>query len=237
MDAQPLVSCIMPTANRRAFVPRAVACFLRQDYPARELVVVDDGSDPVADLLPDDLRVRYVRLPRRATIGAKRNLAIEQASGDLIAHWDDDDWHAPHRLTVQIAALLRAGGDLCGLRQMLFHDAAGGETWHYSYPATSRPWLIGGSLLYTRDRWRRGPFLEMDVGEDTRFVWAQRARRLVAVPDFRIYVATIHPANTSPKVCRGPYWTRWDGDLRAVMGEDVEAFGFGQSAEALALGA
>src|SRR4029453_9700981 len=123
-------------------------------------------------------RVRYPPLPLRATIGAKRNLAIEQASGDLIAHWDDDDWHAPHRLTTQVAALLRAGGDLCGLRQMLSHAAAAGETWLYSYPATSRPWLIGGSLLYTRDRWRRGPFPEMDVGEDTRFVWAQRARRL-----------------------------------------------------------
>lgn len=26
------VSCIMPTFNRRAFVPGAIACFLAQDY-------------------------------------------------------------------------------------------------------------------------------------------------------------------------------------------------------------
>ena len=51
----PLASCIMPTYNRRQFIPRAVAYFLAQDYPNLELVVVDDGSDPIDDLLPADL--------------------------------------------------------------------------------------------------------------------------------------------------------------------------------------
>ena len=31
----PLVSCIMPTANRRRFVPEAIRLFLAQDYAAR----------------------------------------------------------------------------------------------------------------------------------------------------------------------------------------------------------
>lgn len=221
---EPVVTCIMPTANRRGFVPRAIACFLAQDYPARELVIVDDGTDPVADLIPADRRVRYVRLPRRArrtTIGAKRNLAIETGGGSLVAHWDDDDWHAPHRLRTQVAALRAGGGDICGLRQMLFHDPGTGEFWLYTYPGHLRPWLIGGSLLYTRDRWRRTPFLDIDVGEDTRFIWAQRPRRLVVVPDFRIYLATIHPGNTSAKDRHGPYWSRWEGDPRTVGVSDL----------------
>lgn len=46
------ISCLMPTYNRRAFVPQAVDYFLRQDYPSRELIVVDDGTDPVEDLIP-----------------------------------------------------------------------------------------------------------------------------------------------------------------------------------------
>lgn len=36
-----LVSCIMPTYNRRAPVPRAIRYFLRQDYPKRELILLD----------------------------------------------------------------------------------------------------------------------------------------------------------------------------------------------------
>ena len=55
----------MPTRNRRAFVGQAIAYFQRQDYPARELIIVDDGDDPVGDLIPpDDPRIRYVALPQ-----------------------------------------------------------------------------------------------------------------------------------------------------------------------------
>ena len=71
----------MPTCDRRHFVGRAIRYFLEQDYPHRELLVVDDGADCVADLMPDDPRVRYIRWSERRTIGAKRNLACEQARG------------------------------------------------------------------------------------------------------------------------------------------------------------
>ena len=35
--------------NRRRFVPDAIRDFLVQDYPSRELIIVDDGTDPVAE--------------------------------------------------------------------------------------------------------------------------------------------------------------------------------------------
>jgi glycosyltransferase involved in cell wall biosynthesis len=41
---QRLVSCIMPTFNRRAFVPQAIRYFLRQDFEHKELIIVDDGD-------------------------------------------------------------------------------------------------------------------------------------------------------------------------------------------------
>jgi hypothetical protein len=52
----------MPTYNRLGFVREAVRCFLRQDYPNLELVIVDDGTDPVEPLLPNDARLRLIRL-------------------------------------------------------------------------------------------------------------------------------------------------------------------------------
>jgi glycosyltransferase involved in cell wall biosynthesis len=48
----------MPTRNRRRFVSQAIGYFLRQDYPNKELVVVDDGEDAVANLIPPDCRIR-----------------------------------------------------------------------------------------------------------------------------------------------------------------------------------
>ena len=101
----------------------AVRCFLRQDYPDRELVIVDDSPDAADALLPDlpeDAgRVVYLHRPGRRSAGEKRNLAVERSRGEVVVHWDDDDWSAPDRLTHQvepaatlrrIAALLRPGG-------------------------------------------------------------------------------------------------------------------------------
>jgi glycosyltransferase involved in cell wall biosynthesis len=220
---QPLVSCIMPTADRRAFVPEAIRGFLGQDYPNRELVILDDGVDEVADLVPDDPRVRYLRRPRRCTLGAKRNECVEASRGDLLLHWDDDDWMAPNRISYQVGAMLAADAEVCGLRRMLFHEPASGKSWLYEYKG-GRPWLAGGSLLYIRAFWARSRFPEVRCGEDTRFVWAQRLDRAAVLDDHRFYVAMIHPGNVSPKHPRGAYWAPWRGDLGAVMGEDLDRY-------------
>lgn len=224
-NPHPLVSCIMPTADRRRFVPAAIRNFQAQDYPNRELIILDDGHDSIADLVPQDERIRYIRKTPKQALGSKRNECIRACRGDLIMHWDDDDWSAPHRITYQAEALLREKAELCGLRQMLFHDVKSGETWLYQYPKHQRLWLAGGSLLYTRDFWQRSPFPNLQVGEDTRFVWSQRDPRLVVLPDYQFYVAMIHTANTSPKLCTGPYWSRWPDDLRRIMGDNLPQYG------------
>lgn len=121
-EVTPLVSCIMPTCGRPSFVPKAIEYFLRQDYPARELVIVDDGPVSVESLVPADPRIVYVRRPTRRSVGDKRNLACELARGELIAHWDDDDWYAPRRLSNQVAALRESGARICGLRDLLYFD-------------------------------------------------------------------------------------------------------------------
>jgi Glycosyl transferase family 2 len=234
--SEPLVTCIMPTYNRRAFVPRAVEYFLRQDYSSKELIVVDDGSDPVGDLIPDDECIQYIRLPKRATIGAKRNLACEQARGELIAHWDDDDWMATWRLTYQLEGLLKAQADLCGLDTLLFLDAARCQVWVYTYPKDAQPWLAGGTLLYRKSAWAIHPFPELNAGEDTRFVWSDHTRKIVALSNNRFYVAVIHAENTSPKITRGPRWSRWVADLEAVMGEDLRFYQASPTTEAPAGG-
>jgi hypothetical protein len=107
---------------------------------------------------------------------------------------------------------------------MLFYDLATGQTWLYEYPANQRPWLASGSLVYTREFWRRAPFPNTQVGEDTRFLWNRRGARVVPLPDYSLYVAMIHPGNTSRKVCQGAYWSRWSGDVQRIMGEDLRCY-------------
>ncbi len=221
----PLVSCIMPTYNRRPFVAQAIAYFLRQDYPNRELIIVDDGTDPVGDLVPTDLRIRYLRLHQRRALGGKRNLACQQARGEIIAHWDDDDWMAPWRLTYQVDHLLKGQADLCGLDHLLFYDQASDRSWQYVYPKGSRPWVAGGTLCYTKALWKSHPFPDVNVGEDARFVWSNPAQRMLALQDGTFYVALIHPGNTSPKRTQGTWWhTVSTDEIRTLMRDDWEFY-------------
>jgi len=76
-STQPLASCIMPTANRRRFVPQAIRYFLAQDYLNKELLIVDDGEEAVGGLVPEDARIRYIRLPRKTV----RRKAQSRGSG------------------------------------------------------------------------------------------------------------------------------------------------------------
>lgn len=53
----PLVSCIMPTADRQKYIPFAVDYFLSQDYQNAELVIIDDGLEPILPLLPNNHKI------------------------------------------------------------------------------------------------------------------------------------------------------------------------------------
>lgn len=202
----PLVSCIMPTHNRRQFIDAALRCFFSQDYPALELIVVDDGSDPVGDLLPADPRIRYIRLEQRMTVGAKRNYACREARGSVIVHWDDDDWYPPSRVTRQVEALRERRADVCGSSAIYFRDHVRGET--YLYDFRDRPWVAGTTLAYRREYWERHPFRDVQVAEDTSFVWRNGAIVLADLKDPSLCVASIHPHNVSPKRPEGRYWSR-----------------------------
>jgi GT2 family glycosyltransferase/glycosyltransferase involved in cell wall biosynthesis len=219
----------MPTANRRRWVAQSIRYFLRQDYPNRELVILDDGDDAVGDLVPADARIRYKRISSGHTLGTKQNRCVEESRGDLILHWDDDDWFAAHRIRTQVEALQHGEGEICGLSRMLFHDLPSGRTWLYEFP--ERRWLAGGSLLYTREFWRRAPFPDVQVGADTLFIWSHSLDGAVALDDYEIYVAMIHGGNTSPKVGQES-WTPWHGDLRRIMGDDFAFYDFARAAAA-----
>jgi glycosyltransferase involved in cell wall biosynthesis len=218
-----LVSCIMPTAERRQFVPHATRLFFAQDYSNKELIIVDDGPESVADLIPDVSQVRYLRHEGRLSIGAKRNLACEAAHGEIILHWDDDDWYAPWRVRYQVQSLLHNNFDLCGLDRAYFVNAEAQEAWEYVYPKSTLPWVCGATLCYRKSFWQNHHFAEVNRGEDTRFVFSAHGVRVGILDDNRLFVARIHAGNTSTKRTRDRRWhSRPLQEVRSIMGADWE---------------
>lgn len=207
-----LVSCILPTRDRREYIAQAVACFLSQTYTMRELVVVDNGN-PVRDLIPSGLNVIYKHVgDEPLTVGEMRNRACELARGELIAHWDDDDWSHPARLREQVRLLIGAGAAVTGYHNMTFVDEDTREAWLYQ---SGGGYALGTSLVYTRPYWRANRFRTTDedgkpmlVGEDGAFIQtAQRKGTLAAVDVTDRMLARIHSKNTCKKNYKSlPMW-------------------------------
>ena len=202
------VSCIMPTADRRPYVGAAIDAFVRQTHADRELLILDDGDDPVADLVPGDPRIRYWRGTGRSVIGAARNWLCARAMGEVIVHWDDDDWHGPERVAVQAGALIAARADICGLATVPFLADDGSAAWDYVWESPT-PWVYGASFAYRRDFWTRRPFPDIQIGEDNDFVF-NNPGRVLAVPDADWFIARVHAGNTAVKNTGGVHWRRRD---------------------------
>lgn len=202
----PLVSCILPTANRRGFISQSIQYFLRQSYPNRELIIVDDGTDPISDLVPAGAQITYHRLTLRQSVGAKRNVACQEARGDIIVHWDDDDWTSPEWIRSLVSTLTNQQADIVGLKEILFLEPATDQAWVYRYPSHSQDWVYGGTLCYWKDYWRNHPFQNRNVGEDAQFIWSVPNKKVVSLQTQADYVAIIHPQNTSPKHTSGHWW-------------------------------
>jgi glycosyltransferase involved in cell wall biosynthesis len=214
-----LISCIMPTANRRCFIPGAIARFLAQDYASCELLILDDGDDAVADLIPPNPSVRYLRVPRHRTLGAKRNAACEAARGDIILHWDDDDWYGPRRVRLQVEPLEKEAAEVSGLSRVLFSNLDGSSAWEYVYPPSATPWIYGATLCYRKSIWKKHPFDDVSIGEDTRFACKLLKDRVAVLSDNTIFVGLVHRDNTSPKNTRDPRWQpRATATIRAITG-------------------
>jgi len=105
--ASPVVSVILATYNRAAFISQAIESVLAQTFTDFELIIIDDGStDGTDDVVKryDDPRIIY-KWVENGERSRARNIGIGLSNGRYIAFLDSDDWYLPHKLAVQVAAL------------------------------------------------------------------------------------------------------------------------------------
>ena len=105
----PLVSICTPTFNRRPFIPFIKKCIELQTYPKSriEWIIIDDGTDPIGDLVTDIEYVKYFYYPEKMLLGKKRNLMHKKCSGDIIVYMDDDDYYPKDRVSHAVETLLQ----------------------------------------------------------------------------------------------------------------------------------
>ena len=113
----PLVSICTPTFNRRPFIPTMFECFRNQTYPKdrMEWIIVDDGTDRIRDLVESSgiSQIKYFEMPKKVSLGEKRNYMHSKATGSIIVYMDDDDYYPPERVSHAVEKLMDNKQALC----------------------------------------------------------------------------------------------------------------------------
>ncbi|GEM_PF-2048224 len=102
----PKISVVLGVYNGADFLVRALESVFAQDYPAHEVIVIDDGS---TDTTPDILagyknRIITRRIECSGGPATPKNLGMGLATGDYIAFLDHDDLWFKDKLKKQAAA-------------------------------------------------------------------------------------------------------------------------------------
>jgi len=199
----PKVSVITITRDRRAFIPLAKYCMIAQSYPEDKLewVIVDDGKDQIKDLVSDIPFVKYILVDEPMTIGAKRNLAIEKASHDILVMMDDDDVYPNNSILTRVAHLLATPQKQCLLTTVIpcydIHDKKS----FMNVP----PMQLGmadrvseATLCFTRKFWEDRKFPDQQIAEGGAFLRGRESMCREMSPQ-EIIVSLTHKKTTSSR--------------------------------------
>lgn len=170
----PLVSVITPTI-RPDMLERTIRMFESQDYPNKELIIVNGAG----------------------SIGFKRNEGCNNAKGEIIVHFDDDDYYTPDYISKSVSFLLDNGLNVTGCDHAYFHHAKTNQAWewHYLNGAKGMPYVCEATMVYLKSAWDLRSFQDRSDGEGVYFL--AHLPKVKAHGHLDIFVANIHGGNIS----------------------------------------
>jgi glycosyltransferase involved in cell wall biosynthesis len=190
----PLVSVIIPVYNGERFIAAAIDHVRSQNYPAIELIVVDDGSqDRTADIVErSDSDIRFFRQENSGPAAA-RNRGLRDASGEFILFLDVDDFWPENTIQRLVSHMLQEPemDVIRGYAQLVKVDHETGELTYDGNPKESFADYIGAAI------YRRSVFGQVGLFDPTMLFgedadWFTRAReqgiRMKRLEEVTLYV-------------------------------------------------
>jgi glycosyltransferase involved in cell wall biosynthesis len=187
MIPNPIISVIIPTYNRTAFLPAALESIWAQEYQPLEIIVVNDGSSDATPQLLSELGERVVSIHQdNRGPAAARNRGLQVARADVIAFLDSDDLWPSGKLDLQLPYLFEPFNYDYVLGYTQFVRLPGGRPLH---PIHEKPVATGniGSGLYKKLVFDRVGGFDTTLHQGEDLDWYQRARssslRYITLPE------------------------------------------------------
>jgi Glycosyl transferase family 2 len=217
IDDCPPITIITPTYNRKKLIDIAFHNLLATDYPRNKIewIVIEDNektphmaSDKIVQFQVQvpDLRIKYIPIEGRMTIGEKRNCAIREASNDIILFMDDDD-HYPSTSFRRRVAWLTKGvkrgkteHTIACCTTLALYDLQRGVS-AVNVPPFDIAFaqrISEATLTFRKSAWEERPFPLVSISEGE--AWLQgREDQVIEIPPQQIIVAFTHGNNQTSR--------------------------------------
>ena len=160
----------------------------------------------VSTLGRSDIRLVFPE-EEQLTLGKVRNISLDNAAGDIVCQWDDDDLYHPRRLQVQADYLLAEQAAACFMTDQLHFFWEQAEMFWIDWEPLSadqplQKLIPGTMMMFKDDRYRypeAGEFA--NAGEDTALLKQMLGELQIAVLQGQghLYVYGYHGSNTFSK--------------------------------------
>lgn len=135
MDAQDLITVIVPVYNVEKYLDVCIVSIQRQTYSHLEILLIDDGSTDESGSICDryaleDKRIRVIH-QKNAGLSEARNKGISLCKGEYISFIDSDDFIDKSFIETMYKVLVESGCDLVCMEAARFYD--GDERKVYTY--------------------------------------------------------------------------------------------------------
>jgi hypothetical protein len=212
-DTPPSVAVITLVHNRPQWFPNAAQNILRSSYPRDKLtwIIVDDSpaagriDGPVAAFQSrfPQFQTIYVSLPRKHTIGEKRNIGCSRAPAEatVFVMMDDDDHYPAVSIEMRVRALKALGRECVYCSVLPMYDTVKYISAVNVPPLTLSPYerISEASMAFTRAFWSaRGWPTSVNIAEGSAFL-SDRLEATAEIPPEGVIISFLHVGNTTSR--------------------------------------
>jgi hypothetical protein len=211
----PPISVITPTYNRRELIDIALHNLMSTDYPQDKIewVVVEDNEDS-SKMASDKLmsfqvncpaiKIKYIPLTGRVSVGEKRDIAIEHATNDIILFMDDDDHYPVTSFRRRVAWLLKGPRadrtTIAACTTIALYDLKRGVSAVNVPPVglSLGKRISEATLTFKKSAWLERKFGDVAIAEGEAWI-AGREDQVIELMPQQIIVAFSHDKNLSSR--------------------------------------